>query len=193
MEDQDESGDTSPPEEEDRAPEVEDVALLREQLEEALREKDQFHRLAQRSQADLSNYRRRAADELQEQRRQAQSELLLKVVSLMDDLQRALSLIPEDAVAPGWLDGMRLVQRNTTNILESQGVSKIEAVGKPFEPWEFEAVQYAESADADEGQVIEVIRDGYKHYDRVLRAVQVVVSKKPEPEAQSENTEEEDE
>ena len=193
MKDQDESGDTSPPEEEDRAPEVEDVALLREQLEEALREKDQFHRLAQRSQADLSNYRRRAADELQEQRRQAQSELLLKVVSLIDDLQRALSLVPEDAVAPGWLDGMRLVQRNTTNILESQGVSKIEAVGKPFEPWEFEAVQYAESADADEGQVIEVIRDGYKHYDRVLRAAQVVVSKKPEPETQSENTEEEDE
>ena len=184
----------SPEEDQPGTPESEDVAFLREQLEEALREKDQFRTMAQRAQADLMNLRRRAAEELGEQRRSANSELLLKMLSLADDLERALSLIPEDAVAPGWLDGVRLVRRNISNILESEGVSKIEAVGRPFEPWEFEAVQYAETSDADEGQVIQVLREGYKHRDKVLRAAQVVVAKKPEPKAaEPETTEEEPE
>ena len=182
----------SPEEDRPETPEAVDVALLREQLEEALREKDQFRTMAQRAQADLMNLRRRAAEELGEQRRSANSGLLLKILSLADDLGRALSLVPEDAVAPGWLDGVRLVQRNISNILESEGVSKIEAVGRPFEPWEFEAVQYAETSDADEGQVIQVLREGYKHGDKVLRAAQVVVAKKPETKAAASDTIEEE-
>ena len=182
----------SPEEDRPETPEAVDVALLQEQLEEALREKDQFRTMAQRAQADLMNLRRRAAEELGEQRRSANSGLLLKILSLADDLGRALSLVPEDAVAPGWLDGVRLVQRNISNILESEGVSKIEAVGRPFEPWEFEAVQYAETSDADEGQVIQVLREGYKHGDKVLRAAQVVVAKKPKTKAAASDTIEEE-
>jgi molecular chaperone GrpE len=182
----------SPEEDRPETPEAVNVALLQEQLEEALREKDQFRTMAQRAQADLMNLRRRAAEELGEQRRSANSGLLLKILSLADDLGRALSLVPEDAVAPGWLDGVRLVQRNISNILESEGVSKIEAVGRPFEPWEFEAVQYAETSDADEGQVIQVLREGYKHGDKVLRAAQVVVAKKPETKAAASDTIEEE-
>ena len=182
----------SPEEDRPETPGAVDAALLREQLEEALREKDQFRTMAQRAQADLMNLRRRAAEELGEERRSANSGLLLKILSLADDLGRALSLVPEDAVAPGWLDGVRLVQRNISNILESEGVSKIEAVGRPFEPWEFEAVQYAETSDADEGQVIQVLREGYKHGDKVLRAAQVVVAKKPETKAAASDTIEEE-
>ena len=182
------------PDEETHQPEEVDEAppLLKEQLEEALREKDQFRTMAQRAQADLINYKNRALEEMEELRRSTNSRLLLKTLTVVDDLERALSLIPPDAVAPGWLDGLDLVLRNINQILDSEGVSKIEALGRDFEPRELEAVQYEETDDAEEGKVVQVIRDGYKYHDKVLRAAQVIVAKKPEePEVQPEKTEEE--
>ena len=167
-------------------------SLLREQLEEALREKDQFRAMAQRAQADLVNYRRRAGEEMDDLRRTANSRLLLQLLSFLDDLDRALALVPDDAVAPGWQEGLRLVRRSMDNILDLEGVSKIEAEGQPFEPWEFEAVQYQETEDAEEGRVIEVVRNGYKHHDKLLRAAQVVVAKRPEPEKGHEANEQEE-
>ena len=183
---EDEKADETPaPDEEPKGSEAVDVAQISEELEEALREKDQFRTMAQRSQADLTNYRRRAAEELQEARRSGNSELLLKVLSVVDDMERAISLIPEDVVAPGWLEGLRLIQRNLANVLESEGVTKIDAHGQPFEPWEHEAVLYEDDTDSPEGTVIRVIRDGYRLRDRVLRPAQVAVSRVPEPEAET--------
>ena len=177
--------------EEPEGAEAVNTTQMAEELEEALREKDQFRTMAQRSQADLINYKRRAAEELKEVRRGAKADLLLKVLSVVDDIDRAVSLVPEDAVAPGWLDGLRLVQRNLANMLDSEGITKIEADGRPFEPWEHEAVLYEEAFDSPEGTVIRVIRDGYKLRDRVLRPAQVAVSKMPEPEPQTEDTQQE--
>ena len=193
MKGEEQPADTPASEEEERQAKQEDEAALeREQLEEALREKDQFRTMAQRGQADLANYKKRAAEEMDELRRGANTRLLLKLLSIVDDLNRALALVPDDAVAPGWLEGLELVQRNIDHTLEAEGVTKIEAVGKPFEPWELEAVQYEESADAEDGTVIGVVREGYKHNDKVLRAAQVVVSRKPEPTVKTETIEEEE-
>ena len=175
---------SGPLEESQPATETDEMALLREQLEEALREKDQFRAMAQRAQADLVNYKQRSSDEQRELRRAANSNQLIKTLSIVDDLNRALDVIPESAVAPGWLEGLRLVQRNIDHILESEGVTKIEAEGQPFEPREHEAVSYEETPDGPEGMVVSVIRDGYMLHDRVLRAAQVTVSK-----ARSEDTE----
>lgn len=164
---------------------------INEQLEEALREKDQFRAIAQRAQADLVNYRRRASEELGETRRSATSHLLLKVISVVDDLERALAMIPDEAVVSGWLEGLRLVERKLQSVLESEGVAKIEAEGLPFEPREHEAVLYQESLDSAEGTVLQVIREGYKLHERVLRAAQVTVSKAPEQSDGTETTEQE--
>ena len=181
----------APGDDAEQAPQEDDDALVREELEEALREKEQFRTMAQRSQADLANYKRRASEEMEELRRSAISRLLLKIISVVDDLDRALSLVPEDSVAPGWFEGLQLVGRNMNNVLESEGVSKIEALGQPFSPWELEAVQFEETTDAEEGNVTRVLREGYKHHDRVLRAAQVIVAKKPEPEVKPESNEQE--
>lgn len=174
--------DIGPPEREGRQAEAEqdEMTIIKDQLDEALREKDQFRAMAQRAQADLVNYKRRVADEQDEIRRNANTNLLLKVLGVVDDFHRALSMIPEDAVAPGWLEGLQLVDRNLAHILESEGVSKIEARGKPFEPWEHEAVFYQEIPGGEEGMVTDVVRDGYKLRDKLLRAAQVVVSRAPE-------------
>ena len=191
---EDESQGGPGPDEEAHQPEEVDVTplLLTEQLLEAQREKDQFRTMAQRAQADLVNYKNRALAEMEEIRRSTNSQLLLKMLTTVDDLERALSLVPQDAVAPGWLDGLNLVLRNINQTLDSKGVTKIEAQGRDFEPRELEAVQYRETSDAEEGKVIEVIRDGYKYHGKVLRAAQVIVAKEPEgPEVEPEKTEEE--
>ena len=179
------------PQEQDPTSEVDETSLRSEELEEALREKEQFRTMAQRAQADLINYKRRAAEEREELARAVNSQLILRALSIADDLGRALALVPEDAVAPGWLEGIQLVERNLHNVLESEGVTKIDAEGQPFEPREHEAVTYEETAGSIEGTVVRVIRDGYKLNDRVLRAAQVAVSKAPEPEDESKTTHEE--
>ena len=158
---------------------------LQEQLDEALREKDQFRAIAQRAQADLVNYKKRMTEEIQESRRSATTGILLRTLSVGDDLGRALALIPEETVAPGWSEGLTLVLRNLNTVLESEGVQRIEALGRDFDPREFEAVMHEETAKVDEGTVVHVVREGYKHRDRVLRAVQVVVANSPPAETES--------
>lgn len=155
-------------------------SLLEEQLAEALREKDQFKLMALRAQADLENYRKRAGEEREEARRNANTAILLRVLSVMDDFERAMALVPDEAVAPGWLEGLRLVHKSMTALLESEGVSRIEAVGSTFDPHDSEAVLYEESTSASEGEVVRVVREGYRQRDRVLRPAQVVVAKQVE-------------
>jgi molecular chaperone GrpE len=163
------------------------------ELEEALREKDQFKAMAQRAQADLINYRRRVEDEREELRRSANTGLILRILTVVDDLERAMALVPDDAVAPGWMEGLQLVQRNLQNLLDAEGVTKIEAEGKPFQPWEHESVLYEETTESEEGLVVRVFRDGYRQHDRVVRPAQVSVAKAPEPQQQAETTQPETE
>ena len=172
----DRPGDTPEPDQQ-QAEEPLDPERLKEELDEALREKDQFRTMAQRAQADLINYKRRAAEELDEARRDANDRLLLRMLSIVDDLDRAVDMLPEGDVAPAWREGLLLVQRNFENALGSEGVTKIEALGQPFEPWECEAVSYEEAPGEEEGKVVGVVREGYKRRERVLRAAQVIVSK----------------
>ena len=150
--------------------------------EEALLERDQFRALAQRAQADLENYKRRAAEEREELRRFGQSQVMLKVLGVADDFQRAFEIIPDDAVAPGWREGLDLVRRGIDHLLETEGVTVIQAKDKPFQPSEHEAVFFEETTEHEGGRVLSVIRNGYIHNGRVLRAAQVTVSKEPRPE-----------
>ena len=168
----------APPKDSAAPPAQPDAALLTEQLTEAERERDQFRNMAMRAQADLVNYRRRAAEEQTELRRNANAELIGKLLEVVDNFERAIGMLPADA-ADGWHEGLALVQRNLMNILETEGVSKIEAAGKPFDPWEHEAVFHQETSDAEDGVIIAVTREGYRLHDKVLRASQVIVAKAP--------------
>ena len=183
--------DQATPEDNQADQDQDELSLMKEQMEEALREKDQFRALAQRAQADLTNYKRRAADQMDELRRSAKEQLILKVLGVIDDFSRAIEMIPQDAVAPGWFEGLEFVGKNFQTILDSEGISKIEAKGQPFEPWEHEAVFFEETDEVEEGTVVRVIREGYKFRDRVLRAAQVSVSKPTEQGNQSETTQQE--
>ncbi len=160
---------------------------LQARLEEAEREREQFKGIAARAQADLVNYRRRAEEEKDEIRRNAKSTLLMKMLSTVDDLDRALAMIPGDQSA-GWSEGIDLVRRNVVNTLDAEGVTKVETLGKPYDPAFAEALLFRETEEGDEGTVVEVFKEGYMYKDRVLRAAQVVVAKRPEqPETDDSN------
>lgn len=169
---------------------VEDSPSVEEQLAEALREKEDFRVMGLRARADLENYRKRASEEREEARRSASTAVLLKLLSVMDDFERAMALVPDDAVAPGWLEGLQLVHKGMSTLLESEGVSRIEAAGNAFDPHESEAILYQESTSAADGEVISVIREGYRQRDRVLRPAQVIVAKRVEEDSEESENEE---
>ncbi|MBN19237.1 MAG: nucleotide exchange factor GrpE [Chloroflexi bacterium] len=150
------------------------------EIEELIKEKDTYYAMAQRSQADLVNYRKRASEEKEEIRKSTNFFLILKILPIIDDFERATSIIPDDSIKSSWGEGLILVQRNFINTLESLDVKKIEAKGKEFDPREHEAILYEESQNISEGLVVNVIREGYKFKDQVIRPAQVTVSKPSE-------------
>jgi len=166
--------------EEETAPEVE---LQQAQLEEAKREVDQFRNLLQRVQADSVNYKRRVEEEREELQKRANTNLVIRILPVLDDFERALQHIPRDDTLSTWLAGVELVYRNLKGVLESFGVTQIEALNKTFDPLEHESVFYEVSEDHEEGKVMSIVREGYKLHGWVLRPAQVTVSKRKEEES----------
>lgn len=166
-------------------PELTEEERLRAELEEADRERGQFRALAQRVQADFVNYRRRVEEEQQEFQRGAAAQLILKLLPVLDDLERALVQSSEDASVSneGWLEGVRLVVRKFHGVMEEAGVQRIEAAGRAFDPWEHEAVAYQETSEHPAGHILGLVREGYKLHGRVLRAAQVMVARAPQGDA----------
>ena len=156
------------------------LVLLEEKLEKALVEGENFKDIAKRAQADLINFKRRADDEKTEERFSIKSNILLSIITILDDFTLAMNMLPEDTKSKTWLEGIQIIHRKIELLLESQMVAKIDAIGKNFEPWEFEALQYKETNDFEENTVIEVIKEGYKFNSQILRPAQVIVSKAPQ-------------
>ena len=170
------------------APAVDCADTLRETLEETERERDQFRAMALRAQADLVNYRRRAEDERETLKRNLTSSLLIDILELVDNFDRALGYVPDDAVAPQWLEGLRNARRGFDRKLLLQGVSKVESAGQQFDPNVHEAIQSMPTDDHPEGTITAVVRDGYMLNDRLLRPAQVVVAVSAALEDETETT-----
>ena len=156
------------------------LVLLEEKLEKALVEGENFKDIAKRAQADLINFRRRADNEKTEERFTIKSNILLSIITILDDFTLAMNMLPENTESKTWLEGIQIIHHKIELLLESQMVAKIDAIGKNFEPWEFEALQYKETNDFEENTVIEVIKEGYKFNGQILRPAQVIVSKAPQ-------------
>ena len=145
-------------------------ALLQKEKEEAQR----FLANWQRAEADFVNYKRRAEQERAETTRLANAALIINVLPVLDDLERALASLNIELAGLTWFDGIRLIHRKLQLVLESAGVTQIEAEGRPFDPRFHEAVMYGEG---EEGKVVAEVQRGYKLHDRVLRPAMVVVGK----------------
>jgi molecular chaperone GrpE len=165
---------------------LEQIEELKGRLAAAESETSESRASWQRSAADFANYRRRTEQEREQTLGLANEMLLLKLLSVVDDFDRALAATPKELEHLGWVEGLWLVERKLRNLLESEGVTPIEAVGKPFDPREHEAVLHEETTSAPDGTVISELQRGYRVRDRVLRPALVSVAKNPsEPTADS--------
>jgi len=131
----------------------------------------------QRTQADLENYKKRAQQERREAMDFANSSLLAKLMSALDDLERAFSRPAAEMRKAAWADGARLSFQKLKSALESEGVHQIEAVGQPFDPHFHQAIM---RRPGEEGIVLEEVQKGYIMNGRVLRPSMVVVGAQEE-------------
>jgi len=150
----------------------EDVETLKQVLVEEKQKAESYLANWQRAQADLINYKRRSEQEKEEISKFANSALMLNLLLVLDDLERALTSIPSNLAEVSWVDGIRLIERKLRASLEVSGLSPIKAVGEPFDPHLHEAIRQDKGK---EGIVIEEVQKGYKFHDRVLRPSRVVV------------------
>jgi len=155
----------------------EEISELREQLEEIRRQADENLDGWQRARAEFSNYKKRIEREKREERGRITGEIACKYLGVLDDLERALKERPENSETVSWSEGIDLIFRKMRTILESEGVELISAEGELFDPNFHEAISQEESEDHDEGEIIDVIQQGYKIGDRVLKPALVRVAK----------------
>jgi molecular chaperone GrpE len=125
-----------------------------------------------RTQADFVNYKRRAEQEREDTVKFGNSMLLLSLLPVLDDLQRALESIPADIKNMPWVEGIRLIERKFSSSLESQGVKVIPTEGEAFDPNVHEAAMHVDGAD---GMIVKELQKGYKIHDRVIRPAMVTV------------------
>ncbi|MBI2848695.1 MAG: nucleotide exchange factor GrpE [Chloroflexi bacterium] len=158
-------------------PGLDDLELLRRQLEEEKQRASDYLAGWQRAQADFVNFKRRTEQERGEASKFSNAMLILNFIPVLDDMERALATVPTSLAGLSWVDGIRLIYRKMQAVLETQGVTAIRAEGEEFDPNLHEAILFGEG---EEGRVIEELQRGYRLHDRVIRPAMVKVGKTKE-------------
>jgi len=142
---------------------------------------DEYLDKYRRSVADFANYRKRQDRERENELRRLSIQVLRRLLSPLDDLDRALEAVPAEHRDSPWVEGVRLIDHKLRGILDEFHVTPIEAVGKPFDPHYHSALLQEESDTYPEGVVMEELQRGYTLGDDVMRPSVVKVSKGPGP------------
>jgi molecular chaperone GrpE len=142
------------------------------ELAAAKEKADSYYAQWQRSAADFANYKRRVEEERAEQARFANAALVINLLPVYDDLDRAIATVDAHLAGLTWVQGIEAIYRKFGHLLDAMSVKEIEAEGKEFDPSKHEAV--GQSA-GPEGQVLHVVQKGYLLGDKVLRPAMVIV------------------
>jgi len=138
---------------------------------------DKYLRLA----AEYDNYRKRTSRQFAEIVKNANEELILELLAVLDDFSRALQALSAEngenqpATAESVLSGMRLIYDKMTSVFKGRGVNRFDPLDQPFDPQYHDAVMQMPS-DKEEGTIVSVISPGYMINDRVIRHAKVVVA-----------------
>jgi len=131
-----------------------------------------------RAEAELQNFRRRASRDWEEGRRLAEEGILLEMVAVLDDLERALAVASPAEAATPWGQGVSLVAQRIRDVLSRQGVTVEDPLGRSFDPAYHEALLELDAPEgAAPGTVVQVVQKGYRRGGRALRAARVVVAR----------------
>jgi molecular chaperone GrpE len=157
--------------------ETADAPGLREELEQAKRQAEEQRALYLRALADFENYKRRMERDQRALSDFGRRELLKKLLSVVDNLQRAAEFRERGTAPEQIVDGVLATVKQFEALLEGENVRPIDPMGKPFDPSISEAVGTAPDGSLPDNTVLAVARRGYTVGDEVLRPAQVIVSK----------------
>jgi molecular chaperone GrpE len=161
---------------------VEEVETLRAKLREAEEKAKDNHDLFLRERADLENFKRRMQREQAESIRFANEPLLRDLLPVVDNLERAVAHAQGGGNGQPLVEGVALVLRTFSSILEKYGVSRQTTIGEPFDPNKHEAMAQVESAELAPNTVVDEHLAGYLLHGRLLRPALVTVAKAPSQE-----------
>jgi molecular chaperone GrpE len=150
-----------------------ELEALQKQLEEVQTKAAENLDGWQRAQAEFINYKNRVQRDREMDYLAMKGDIIKRILPVLDDLERSLAHRPEDSA---WANGMELIARKFQNILESEGLKRIEAKDKPFDPNFHEAISSEPHEDVESGHVIEVVQNGYMLGERVVRPAMVRVA-----------------
>ncbi|MEM2942924.1 MAG: nucleotide exchange factor GrpE [Candidatus Bathyarchaeia archaeon] len=158
---------------------VKELTSIKEALaDEKKRSADYLDRLKY-MQAELENLQKRTKKEIEEIIERANERLVSRLLVIVDDMEIAVKASPKVEDPQAVRSGFELVLKKMREILEDEGLERIEAVGNKFDPSVHEAANQIPREDMPEGHVVEELRPGYMFKGRVLRPSIVVVSKNP--------------
>ncbi len=168
------SAETSETPEEDNAPEAEKAE---EKAEEKTEEKaDDGNEKYVRLMAEFQNYKKRVAKEKNDIREYATEKLVMELLPVLDNFERALAASAEDDPA-GYAKGMELIFTQMVTELQKSGLTEVEAEGQDFDPTKHNAVMTEENEELESGKVSKVLQKGYALNDKVIRPSMVAVTK----------------
>lgn len=153
------------------------IEALTAERDDATAKVDEYLSALQRERAEFTNFKRRTAEERQRDLGLAGVDLITKVLALADDFDRAIDSRPAELADSAWAEGIAAIDRKLRLLLESEGVSPIEAsAGTAFDPREHEAVVSVPGTGRAEGEIVDEVRRGYRLRDRVIRPALVAVA-----------------
>ncbi len=160
------------------------VERLKAELEECRTRAEDYWDRFLRARAELDNYRKRVARDVQQMVREGKRSLIVGLLEVVDNFERALAV--ERHRDDPFYQGMAMVHRQLLALLEGEGVRPIQAVGNPFDPSLHEAVEVTVSEDVQQEMVAEELRKGYTYEGQLLRPARVRVARPAVPQQQEE-------
>ena len=137
---------------------------------------DELNDKLKRSMAEFDNYRKRTDQEKSAMYEIGAKDVIEKILPIVDNFERGLNSIPEDAKGSAFADGMEMIYKQFVKTLDDMGVKPIEAVGKPFDPNFHNAVMHVEDENLGENVVAVELQKGYTYKDSIVRHSMVQVA-----------------
>lgn len=156
----------------------ETIARLEAELADARALAEEYKDRLQRMAAEFQNARKRQETMLQEAIERATEGLIIKLLPILDDFQRAFENVPESLTEQeaAWIEGFHQVYHNLVRVLEEEGLQRLESEGA-FDPYEHDAISHEAQEGMESGQIIETVRAGYRFKGKVIRPALVRVAK----------------
>jgi len=161
-------------EKEEESPEAKEEEYKRQLEEKSVQAQDYFNRLL-RLQADFENFRKRVIKEREEIRKFAAEDLIMQLLPVVDNFERALSFGRENMA--GFFEGVEMIYKQLNDLLKTQGVVPVPTLGEKFDPAMHEAVAQEEAPEEQDNLILEEFCKGYYLNDKIIRPAMVKVAR----------------